>query len=31
MREQGIQEAVAHDKHFEQMGFKALLRDERDD
>jgi len=31
MREQGIQEALAHDKHFEQMGFKALLRDERDD
>jgi len=31
MREQGIQEALAHDKHFEQMGFKALLRDDRDD
>jgi len=28
MREQGIEEALAHDKHFEQMGFKALLRDD---
>ena len=27
MKEQGIEEALAHDKHFEQAGFKALLRD----
>ena len=26
MREHGIDEALTHDKHFEQMGFKALLR-----
>jgi predicted nucleic acid-binding protein len=31
MTEQGIEEALAHDKHFEQMGFKALLRDKSDD
>ena len=27
MRERGISEALAHDHHFEQAGFKALLRD----
>ena len=27
MRELGISEALAHDKHFEQAGFVALLRD----
>lgn len=26
MQAEGIQEALTHDKHFEQMGFKALLR-----
>lgn len=25
MRERGLSEALAHDKHFEQAGFKALL------
>ncbi|MCR4304870.1 MAG: PIN domain-containing protein [Gallionella sp.] len=27
MRARGISEALAHDRHFEQAGFKALLRD----
>ena len=27
MEEQGIKDALAHDHHFEQAGFKALLRD----
>lgn len=27
MQEQNIQEALAHDKHFQQAGFKALLRE----
>lgn len=27
MREHGLREALSHDKHFEQMGFRALLRD----
>ena len=27
MREHGISEALTHDKHFEQAGFKALLRE----
>ena len=27
MRARGISEALAHDQHFEQAGFKALLRD----
>ena len=27
MRARGITEALAHDRHFEQAGFKALLRD----
>lgn len=27
MEERGIYEALAYDKHFEQAGFKALLRD----
>ena len=27
MREQGIQEVLAHDQHFAQAGFKALLRE----
>lgn len=27
MRVRGISEALAHDRHFEQAGFKALLRD----
>lgn len=26
MRERGISDALAHDHHFEQAGFKALLR-----
>lgn len=26
MQEKGITEALTHDKHFEQMGFRALLR-----
>lgn len=26
MQERGLLEALAHDKHFEQAGFKALLR-----
>jgi predicted nucleic acid-binding protein len=28
MEERGIGEALAHDRHFEQAGFRALLRDE---
>jgi len=28
MKERGIQEALAHDQHFEQTGFVALLRRE---
>lgn len=28
MQSRGITEALAHDQHFEQAGFKALLRDE---
>jgi len=28
MQHHGIQEALTHDRHFEQMGFRALLRDE---
>lgn len=31
MTEKGLQEALAHDKHFAQMGFKALLRNDSDD
>jgi len=27
MEEQGIKEALAHDRHFEQAGFQALLRE----
>lgn len=27
MRERGVAEALAHDHHFEQAGFRALLRD----
>lgn len=27
MRMRGLSEALAHDRHFEQAGFKALLRD----
>jgi predicted nucleic acid-binding protein len=27
MEERGIGEALAHDRHFEQAGFRALLRD----
>ena len=27
MEDRGLQEALAHDRHFEQAGFKALLRD----
>ena len=27
MKARGISEALAHDRHFEQAGFKALLRD----
>ena len=27
MREQGIEEVLAHDQHFAQAGFKALLRE----
>ena len=27
MGDRGLQEALAHDHHFEQAGFKALLRD----
>jgi predicted nucleic acid-binding protein len=27
MKEEGITEALAHDHHFEQAGFRALLRD----
>lgn len=27
MEDRGLQEALAHDHHFEQAGFKALLRD----
>ena len=27
MEERGIEEALAHDHHFQQAGFKALLRD----
>lgn len=26
MREQGLMDALTHDRHFEQMGFRALLR-----
>jgi uncharacterized protein len=26
MRERGIQDALTHDRHFEQAGFRALLR-----
>ncbi len=26
MQEQGIRDALTHDRHFEQMGFRALLR-----
>ncbi|MEW6777521.1 MAG: PIN domain-containing protein, partial [Bdellovibrionota bacterium] len=26
MREQGLEEALTYDKHFDQAGFKALLR-----
>ncbi len=29
MQSRGIIEALAHDQHFEQAGFKALLRDEQ--
>jgi len=28
MQERNISEALTHDKHFEQMGFRALLREE---
>jgi len=28
MRERGIQNALTHDHHFEQAGFRALLREE---
>jgi predicted nucleic acid-binding protein len=27
MEERGIREALTHDEHFEQAGFRALLRD----
>ena len=26
MQEKGVREALTHDRHFEQMGFRALLR-----
>ena len=29
MRERGVSEALAHDHHFEQAGFVALLRSEQ--
>jgi hypothetical protein len=29
MRDHGIAEALTHDRHFQQAGFVALLRDER--
>jgi predicted nucleic acid-binding protein len=28
MEERGIVDALSHDRHYEQAGFKALLRDE---
>jgi predicted nucleic acid-binding protein len=27
MKREGIAEALTHDRHFEQVGFRALLRD----